>query len=401
MSAWPTTSSPCSPGDDQVTGNRPLEGLLVVAVEQAVAAPLATCRLADAGARVVKIERDGGDFARGYDGTGGVSAYFAWLNRGKESIVLDIKDAKDRTLLERMVERADVFIQNLAPGAAARAGFGSKDLRERHPRLITCDISGYGEDGPYRSMRAYDLLVQAESGVASITGSPAEPGRVGVSICDFATGIYAYSAILEALIERGLTGAGSHVEATLFHTMADWMAVPLLRFEQQGLEWPRVGLGHPTIVPYGLFQLGDGDSVLIGVQNDREFVRLCNDVLDQPELAETYPRNVDRADGRAAVEAAIADVFRRHDRESIRTVLDHARIAYGFLNDVAALSRHPQLRRARQPLPDGTEIDMVAPATAPNDPGRRLPPVPELDQHGVAIRGEFGVGRGSVSRARD
>ena len=372
-----------------MTGNRPLKGLLVVAVEQAVAAPLATCRLADAGARVIKVERDGGDFARGYDGTDGVSAYFAWLNRGKESIVLDIKGAEDRILLERMVEHADVFIQNLAPGAAARAGFGSKDLRERHPRLITCDISGYGEDGPYRSMRAYDLLVQAESGVASITGSPAEPGRVGVSICDFATGIYAYSAILEALIERGVTGAGSHVEATLFHTMADWMAVPLLRFEQQGLEWPRVGLGHPTIVPYGLFQLGDGDSVLIGVQNDREFVRLCNEVLDQPELAETYPRNVDRADGRAAVEAAIADVFRRHDRESIRTVLDRARIAYGFLNDVAALSRHPQLRRARQPLPGGAEIDMVAPAVAPNEPGRRLPPVPELDQHGAAIRGEF------------
>ena len=372
-----------------MTGNRPLEGLLVVAVEQAVAAPLATCRLADAGARVIKVEREGGDFARSYDGTGGVSAYFAWLNRGKESIVLDIKGAEDGALLERIVERADVFIQNLAPGAAARAGFGSKDLRERHPRLITCDISGYGEDGPYRSMRAYDLLVQAESGVASITGSPAEPGRVGVSICDFATGIYAYSAILEALIERGVTGAGNHVEATLFHTMADWMAVPLLRFEQQGLEWPRVGLGHPTIVPYGLFQLGDGDSVLIGVQNDREFVRLCNEVLDQPELAETYPRNVDRADGRAAVEAAIAEVFRRHDRESIRTVLDRARIAYGFLNDVAALSRHPQLRRARQPLPDGTEIDMVAPAVAPNEPGRRLPPVPELDQHGAAIRGEF------------
>ena len=372
-----------------MTPHRPLDGLLVVAIEQAVAAPLATCRLADAGARVIKVERDGGDFARGYDGTGSVSAYFAWLNRGKESIVLDIKGEEDRALLERMVERADVFIQNLAPGAAARAGFGSEELRGRHPRLVTCDISGYGEDGPYRSMRAYDLLVQAESGVASITGSPAEPGRVGVSICDFATGIYAYSAILEALIERGRTGAGRNVEVSLFHTMADWMAVPLLRFEQHGLDWPRVGLGHPTIVPYGLFQLGDGHSVLIGVQNDREFVRLCNEVLEQPELAEAYPRNVDRAQGRAAVEAAIDEVFMRHDRQSIRTILDRARIAYGFLNDVAALSRHPQLRRVRQPLPDGTEIDMVAPAAAPNEPGRRLPPVPELDQHGAAIRAEF------------
>ena len=372
-----------------MTVGQPLDGLLVVAIEQAVAAPLATCRLADAGARVIKIEREGGDFARGYDGAGGVSAYFAWLNRGKESIVLDIKDAEDRELLERIVVRADVFVQNLAPGAAARAGFGSKELTERHPRLVACDISGYGEEGPYREMRAYDLLVQAESGVASITGSPAEPGRVGVSICDFATGIYAYSAILEALIERERTGAGRSVEATLFHTMADWMAVPLLRFEQQGLDWPRVGLGHPTIVPYGLFELGDGDSVLIGVQNDREFVRLCNEVLDRPELADTYPRNADRAQGRAAVDAAIADVFLRHDRESIRAVLDRARIAYGFLNDVAALSRHPQLRRARQPLPDGTEIDMVAPAAAPHEPGRRLPPVPELDEHGAAIRAEF------------
>ncbi|MDE2851950.1 MAG: CaiB/BaiF CoA-transferase family protein [Acidobacteriota bacterium] len=379
-----------------MTGDRPLDGILVVAIEQAVAAPLATCRLADAGARVIKVEREGGDFARGYDGSGGVSAYFAWLNRGKESIVLDIKDAEDRTLLERIVERADVFIQNLAPGAAARAGFGSKELGKHHPRLITCDISGYGEEGPYRSMRAYDLLVQAESGVASITGSPAEPGRVGVSICDFATGIYAYSAILEALIERERTGAGRNVEATLFHTMADWMAVPLLRFEQQGLDWPRVGLGHPTIVPYGLFQLSDGDSVLIGVQNDREFVRLCNEVLDQPELAEAYPRNVDRANARDTVEGAIRAVFLRHDRASIQAALNQARIAYGFLNDVAALSRHPQLRRARQPLPDGTEIDMVAPAAVPNEPGKRLPPVPELDEHGAAIRAEFGTAPGTA-----
>ncbi|MDE2979282.1 MAG: CoA transferase, partial [Acidobacteriota bacterium] len=187
------------------------------------------------------------------------------------------------------------------------------------------------------------------------------------------------------------TGAGRNVEATLFHTMADWMAVPLLRFEQQGLDWPRVGLGHPTIVPYGLFELGDGDSVLIGVQNDREFVRLCNEVLDQPELAEAYPRNVDRANARDNVEGAIRAVFLRHDRASIQAALNQARIAYGFLNDVAALSGHPQLRRARQPLPDGTEIDMVAPAAAPNEPGKRLPPVPKLDQHGAAIRAEFAV----------
>ncbi len=372
-----------------MTAPRPLDGVLVVAIEQAVAAPLATCRLADAGARVIKVEREGGDFARGYDGSEGVSAYFAWLNRGKESVVLDIKDPEDKALLERIVGRADVFVQNLAPGAAARAGFGAEELRDRHRRLITCSISGYGEEGPYRSMRAYDLLVQAESGVASITGSPAEPGRVGVSICDFATGIHACTAILEALIQRGMTGDGSHVEATLFHTMADWMAVPLLRLEQHGQDWPRVGLGHPTIVPYGLFDLGDGDSVLIGVQNDREFVRLCHEVLDRPELAEAFPRNADRAENRDAVETPIAEAFQRHDRQSIRVALDAARIAYGFLNDVAALSRHPQLRRVRQPLPDGREIDMVAPAAMAHEPGRRMPPVPELDQHGAAIRAEF------------
>lgn len=370
----------------------PLDGLLVVSIEQAVAAPLATCRLADAGARVIKVERAEGDFARAYDkAAGGFSAYFAWLNRGKESVVLDIKDRDDRSLLDRIVARADVFVQNLAPGAAARAGFGSKDLRERYPRLVTCDISGYGEGGPYREMRAYDLLVQAESGVASITGSAGEPGRVGVSICDFATGIYAYSAILEALIERGITGAGNGVEATLFHTMADWMAVPLLRFEQLGQDWPRVGLGHPGIVPYGVFELADGDSVLIGVQNDREWLRLCTEVLEQPELAETYPRNVDRADARATVESAIRAVFLRHDRASIRTALNNARIAYGFLNDLAALSRHPQLRRALQPVPGGAEVEIAAPAATPNEPGRRLPPIPELNQHGAAIRAEFGL----------
>ena len=373
-----------------MTAERPLDGLLVVAIEQAVAAPLATCRLADAGARVIKVERAGGDFARDYDqAAGGVSSYFVWLNRGKESIVLDIKDVEDRALLERIVAGADVFIQNLAPGAAARAGFGSKALRQKHPRLVTCDISGYGEGGPYREMRAYDLLVQAESGVASITGSPGEPGRVGVSVCDLATGIYAYSAILEALIERRRTGVGRSVEVSLFHTMADWMAVPLMRFEQLGVKWPRVGIGHPTIVPYGLFELGDGSSVLIGVQNDREFERLCTEVLEQPELAETFPRNVDRAQARETVEGAIRDVFLRHDRESIRAALDGARIAYGFLNDLAALSRHPQLRRARQPVPGGAEVEIAAPAAAPNQPGRRLPPVPELDQHGAAIRSEF------------
>jgi len=371
---------------------RPLEGVLVVAIEQAVAAPFATCRLADAGARVIKVERSSGDFARGYDqAAGGISAYFAWLNRGKESIVLDIKDRADHALLGRILERADVFVQTLSPGAAQRAGFGSEELRQRDPRLVTCDISGYGKDGPYRSMRAYDLLVQAESGVASITGSPSEPGRVGVSVCDLTTGMYAYTAILEALIARERTGVGRAVETTLFHTMADWMTVPLLHFEQLGEDWPRVGMGHPTIVPYGDFDLAGGDSVLISVQNDAEFERLCSLVLKRPDLAKTYPHNSDRARNRAAVEAAINEVFRRHDRDSIRAALEHARIAYGFLNDVAALSTHPQLRRARQPLPEG-EVEVPAPAASYHEEGSRLPPAPLLDEHGAAIRAEFRAG---------
>ena len=256
---------------------KPLEGLLVVSLEQAVAAPYCSSRLADAGARVIKIERAEGDFARAYDSAvQGMSSYFVWLNRGKESLVADIKQPNDAALLHRLLSRADVFIQNLAPGAAARSGFGSEALRARHERLITVDISGYGETGEYATMKAYDLLVQAEAGLAMVTGLPAGPGRVGVSIADVGCGMNAYTGVLEALIERQQTGRGKGLRVSLFDAVADWMNVPLLYFEGTGKAPQRLGLAHPSICPYGAFATNDGALVLISIQNEREWVHvLC------------------------------------------------------------------------------------------------------------------------------
>ena len=265
---------------------KPLDGILVVAVEQAVAAPYCTSRLADAGARVIKIERPGGDFARGYDHVvHGESAYFVWLNRGKESILLDLKDAGDAALLARMIAHADVFVQNLIPGAAARAGFGSDDLRARYPRLITCDLSGYAADGPSKDMKSYDMLVQAETGLAAITGTPDAPGRVGVSVCDIAAGMYATQAILLALIERGRTGQGQQIAVSLFDGMADWMTVPLLHHDYGGKAPGRVGLKHPSIAPYSSFRTKDGGEIVISIQNEREWASFAAEILERGELA--------------------------------------------------------------------------------------------------------------------
>ena len=263
--------------------NLPLRGLTVLALEQAVAAPYCTSRLADAGARVIKIERPEGDFARGYDAAvNGLSSYFVWLNRGKESLVADIKDKADARLLHAILAQTDVFVQNLAPGAAARAGFGAAALRARYPRLITVDISGYGAGHAYDDMKAYDLLVQAESGLAGITGHPAGPGRVGVSVCDIACGMDAHAAVLEALIARGISGDGCALEVSLFSGAADWMNVPLLYFEGTGRAPQRVGLAHPSICPYGAFPTADGSLVLISIQNEREWARFCDGVLGEP-----------------------------------------------------------------------------------------------------------------------
>jgi itaconate CoA-transferase len=370
---------------------RPLDGLLVLALEQAVAAPYCSSRLADAGARVIKVERPEGDFARLYDrAVHGLSSYFVWLNRGKQSLVADIKRAEDAALLHRIVARADVFIQNLAPGAAARAGFGSEVLRARYPRLITLDITGYGETGEYAAMKAYDLLVQAESGLASVTGLPDGPGRVGVSVCDIACGMAAQSAILEALIERGRTGRGKGLHVSLFDGMADWMNVPLLCFEATGVPPPRMGLAHPSICPYGAFACADGALVLISIQNEREWAAFCTHFLDEPDLPRRpgFDSNVSRCADRKRVDGHIAAAFARFDRAEATQRLRAANTAYGFVNDVAALAHHPALRRVLVATPGGTAL-LAAPPAISSDGSAPLGPVPAIGAHSAAIREEF------------
>ena len=369
---------------------RPLDGLLVVALEQAVAAPLASCRLADAGARVIKLERAGGDFARTFDtAANGQSTYFAWLNRGKESLVVDIKAHEDRDLVLRILGRADVFIQNLAAGAAARAGLGSDDLRRRFPRLVTCDISGYGEHGPYADMKAYDLLVQAETGLISINGAPGEYGRVGVSICDYATGVAAALGVNEALVRRARTGRGSAVRVSLFDVLAELMAVPLLQHDYTGVGPERVGLAHPSIAPYGGFNTRDGATLVISVQNHREWASLAGDVLGRPELADDarYATNTARMERRDEVDGMVRAFFGQRTRAEMETLLRAARVAYGALNDVAGLSAHPQLRRWAVASETG-RIDMPAHPNAALT-AAETPRLPEVGEHSASIRREF------------
>ena len=368
-----------------------LDDILVVSLEQAVAAPFCSNRLAHAGARVIKVERAEGDFARGYDTVvHGESAYFVWLNQGKESLVLDIKDYADAELLHRILGRADVFIQNLAPGAAARAGFGSETLTELYPRLVCCDISGYGETGAYRAMKAYDLLVQCESGVASITGTPEAPGRIGVSACDINCGQQAYGAILEALIEREHSGRGRRIQVSLFDGMAEWMAVPLLHYDYGGRVQGRVGINHATISPYGAYACADGELIVIAIQNEREWQRLCSQVLEDDAFAgdEGFGSNQHRVERRDEVDARIGAVFSRLTRDEIVARLDAAAIAYGRLNDVAGLADHPQLRRVTIDTPGGAADVVAVAARSPgeHEPRRR---VPALGEHSQGIREEF------------
>jgi itaconate CoA-transferase len=370
---------------------KPLEGLLVLALEQAVAAPYCSSRLADAGARVIKVERAEGDFARGYDAAArGQSSYFVWLNRGKESLVADIKQKADAALLRRIAARADVFIQNLAPGAAARAGLGAEALRTANPRLITVDISGYGQQGAYAGMKAYDLLVQAESGLASITGHPAGPGRVGVSVCDIACGMSAHAGVLEALIARGITGQGQGLEVSLFDGMADWMNVPLLYYEGTGAAPARVGLAHPSICPYGAFATADGALVLISIQNEREWADFCAKFLRQPELAQRpgFESNTMRVANRAMVDSHIAGAFAALSREAAAQALRAANIAFGFVNGVAEFATHPALRRVAVETQAGP-VSMAAPPVIFSDGDRALGPVPALGAHAASIRAEF------------
>jgi itaconate CoA-transferase len=367
-----------------------LDGILVVALEQAVAAPFLTSRLGEAGARVIKVERPEGDFARGYDKAAkGQSSYFVWLNRGKESVVLDIKKEADAALLRRMIARADVFVQNLIPGAAERAGFGSAELRRRHPRLTTVDISGYGEEGPYAEMKAYDLLIQSESGLASITGTPDGPGRVGVSLVDIAAGMYALSGVYQALLARERTGEGRALKVSLFDAIADWMSVPLLHHDYGGRAPSRVGLNHPSLAPYGAYPCADGD-VVISIQNEREWARFCETVLERPALARDprFSDNNARVANRPAMDKEIAAVFRALPRAAVIERLRKAQIAYGALNSVADFSAHPQLRRLAAQTPMGA-IELVAPPLRVAGQTPAYGRVPALGEHGEALRREF------------
>ncbi|HZL39403.1 MAG TPA: CaiB/BaiF CoA-transferase family protein [Pseudolabrys sp.] len=371
----------------------PLAGLLVVSVEQAVAAPQCTCRLADAGARVIKVERPDGDFSRHYDHVvHGESAHFVWLNRGKESVVLDLVRDEDKALLEAMLAKADVFVQNLKPGALAKLGFAFARLRKDYPRLICCSISGYGESGPYAQRKAYDLLIQAESGVSSVTGGPEAPARVGVSIVDIAAGLSAYETILEALIARGRSGEGAAISISMFDAMAEWMTIPLLN-EEYGNPFKRVGLAHPTIAPYRAYQTRDGADILIAVQNDREWRVLADKVLGDVSLGHDpkFATVTKRVEHRAQTDAAVAKVFAAHDAEPLMKKLEAADIAFARVNGSALLSKHPHLRRISVDAPSGPAS---IPAPTPQWAGktRAYGPVPALGAHTAKVRKEFGGG---------
>ncbi|MHB2265789.1 CaiB/BaiF CoA transferase family protein [Aliihoeflea sp. PC F10.4] len=359
----------------------PLEGLTVLAIEQAVAAPFCTSRLADAGARVLKVERPEGDFARGYDDVAaGQSSYFVWLNRGKESIVLDLASPDGKAELARLIGEADVLVQNLKPGALARLGFPIEDLCAANPRLIACSISGYGDTGPLADRKAYDLLIQAESGLCSITGGPGEPARVGISIVDIATGATAHAAILEALIGRGITGKGADIRISMFDVMADWMAVPLLQHEG-GKSPRRVGLAHPSIAPYGVFRTLDGKDILISIQSEREWVKLCEIFAEKPEAAREprFATNVMRVANRTETDAFIASVFAGLDDVEAKTRLARADIAFASLNDMAELARHPHLRRITVETENGP-VAIPAPATILTGESRAYGKVPAVGE---------------------
>jgi len=375
---------------------RALTGVTVVSVEQAVAAPFATRQLADLGARVIKVERPEGDFARGYDrAVRGWSSHFVWLNRSKESVVLDLKTDRGREALRRLLERADVFVQNLSPGALDRLGFAPEELGRQHPRLVVCSISGYGSTGPYRDRKAYDLLIQAESGLLSITGTAEEPAKVGISVADIAAGMYAFSGILAALYRRERTGRGAVLEVSLLDALAEWMGYPLYYTAYTGQPPPRTGAHHATIAPYGPFPTKDG-VVFLAVQNDREWERLCRQVLGRPELA-TDPRfatNPDRLAHRRELEEVVCAAFSRHTTQELTAMLAEADVAYGELRTVGGLLEHPQLRvrdRWREvPSPVGPLLALLPPVSLPEEEPF-LGPVPELGQHTEAVLREVGL----------
>ncbi len=370
--------------------NRELDGLLVVSMDQAVAAPYCALMLADAGARVIKVERHEGDFARGYDkGADGKSVFFSWLNRGKESICLNINDAADEQLLRSMLSRADVFLHNLAPGALARRGFTGSALREKNPGLITCEINGYGVAGEWAKKKAYDALVQAESGICAVNGTEEQPSRVGVSICDIASGQTAFASILRALIQRGRTGEGIDISIAMFDVMADYMNFPLLAYRYLGGASRRMGLTHPLIAPYGAYTVRGGDQILISIQSDREWRNFCDAILARPELGtdSRFVNNTERVKHREEMDQIINAVFGEHDIDAMVKRLDAASIANGRLSSVENLSDHALIRNLVADY-GGTPVSM-ADLPVKTDSARPTH-VPLLDEHGTAIRSEFG-----------
>jgi itaconate CoA-transferase len=392
QSVLSTSAGDNVPGPDKANSPpRPLDGVLVVALEQAVAAPYCSSRLADAGARVIKIERREGDFARGYDSAvHGESSYWVWINRGKESVALDVKDEGDMALLERLLACADVFIQNLAPGATDRLGIASATLRERHPRLITCDISGYGDDGRLFGLKAYDLLVQAESGLVAVSGAPGEWGRIGVSLCDINAGLNAVIGIQQALLQRERTGQGSAVKVSLFGSAAELMAVPYLQARYGGKAPERVGLKHPTIAPYGAFACADGRDIVISIQNEREWAAFCRLVLRRPELLQDArcANNAARVRHRDFVDTLVGEVFGSQTSGVMVARLTEAQTAFGNVNSVHDLIEHPQLRTRRMVV-NGRSVEVPASPWGVAWDAAEFTEAPALDAHGAAIRAEF------------
>lgn len=383
---------------------RPLEGITVVALEQVIAGPFATRQLAELGARVVKIERPGsGDASRGYDRTvKGLSSHFVWTNRSKESLALDVKHPGSRDILERLVAGADVFLQNLAPGAAERLGLGAEALRTKHPRLIWCGISGYGPAGPYAEKKAYDLLVQCEAGLLSVTGSPDAPAKAGIPVADIAAGMYAFSAVLAALIRRGRTGEGATLDITMFEALGEWMGFPAYFTGYGGSAPPRSGASHATIVPYGPFRAGDGGTVFLSVQNEREFARFCAAVLRDPALASDprFSSGPARQQNRAAMHAQIERVFSRLDSDEVLRRLEQAEVANARLNTMEEFWRHPQLQARSRWRTVGSaagDLAMLKPPLNIDGMEPRMDPIPGVGEHTRSVLTELGYSADEIS----
>ena len=386
----------------------PLAGITVVAVEQAVAAPFATRQLADLGARVIKIERPGvGDFARSYDTTvRGMSSHFVWLNRSKESLTLDLKEAEAIAVLGTLLRRADVFIHNLAPGAMARLGFASAEVRREHPRLVVCEVSGYGSTGPYRDKKAYDLLVQSEAAVLSVTGTLDAPAKVGISVADISAGMYAFSSVLAALLYREKTGEGASLEVSLFDSLAEWMSYPMY-YAYGGTPPPRSGARHAVIAPYGPYTAGDGNVVYLGLQNEREWNRFCAQVIGRPEMAsdERFSSNPRRVEHRDELDAAITDAFRGLTADQVIERLEAAQIASARMNTVEGLIAHPQLEARDRWRDVNSPVGTVRMLKPPFNFERMdvpMGPIPSVGEHTDAILGELGIAASTVAdwRAR-